>query len=128
MNTSEILTVILLITATVLCIALIYLFYLMTKSVQSTSSDIRELSNKLSPLIASVYILSEKLIRVTNEFEIQLQISETIIFDIRNRVDKILNLEAKLRNGAGDAAMLVTKNMNAVGKGIEIFWRKYSNR
>jgi archaellum component FlaC len=96
--------------------------------VQSISSDIRELSDKLNPLINSANKLTEKLIHVTNEVQSQLQISETIIFDIRDRVDMILNVEAKIRNGLEDAAMPLINNLKAIGNGVETFWRKYTNR
>ena len=75
METIEILTIILLILASALCIALIYYIYLIVKSVNSISSDIKGLSFKLSPILQSTFVLSEKLAHVTDEAESQLQIS-----------------------------------------------------
>ena len=128
MNTIEILTVILLISASALSIALIYLIYQIVKSVHSISADIKGLSFKLSPLIQSTFVLSEKLTHVTDEAESQLQISKSIVSDIRDRADKILNVETKIRNGLVDAIVPVLNNFQALRKGISTFWRNLKSK
>ena len=128
MNLTEILTVILLISASALCIALIYFIYQIVKSVQSISLNIEEFSFNFNPLIQSTLELSEKLNHITNEVESQLQISKSIFSDIRVQADKILNIETKIRNGIEDAVIPLGKNLHAVGKGIESFWRSFRNK
>ena len=128
MNLTEILTVILLISASALCIALIYFIYQIVKSVQSISLNVEEFSFKLNPLIQSTLELSEKLNRITNEVESQLQISKSIFSDIREGANKILNIETKIRDGIEDAVIPLVKNLHAVGKGFELFWRRFRNK
>ena len=128
MNTIEILTVILLISASALSIALIYFIYQIVKSVHSISADIKGLSFKLSPLIQSTFVLSEKLAHVTDEAESQLQISKSIVSDIRDRADKIMNVETKIRNGLVDAIVPVLNNFQALRKGISTFWRNLKSK
>lgn len=128
MNTIEILTVILLISASSLSIALIYFIYQIVKSVHSISVDIKGLSFKLSPLLQSTFVLSEKLAHVTDEAESQLQISKSIVSDIRDRADKILNVETKIRNGLVDAIVPVLNNFQAALKGISAFWRNLKSK
>ena len=128
MNLTEILTVILLISASGLCIALIYFIYQIVKSVQSISLNIEEFSFKLHPLIESTLELSEKLNHITYEVESQLQISKSIFSDIRAQADKILNIETKIRSGIEDAVIPLGKNLHAVGQGIESFWRSFRNK
>ena len=128
MNTIEILTVILLISASALSIALIYFIYQIVKSVHSISADIKGLSFKLSPLIQSTFVLSEKLTHVTDEAESQLQISKSIVSDIRDRADKILNVETKIRNGLVDAVVPILNNFQALRKGISTFWRNLKSK
>ena len=128
MNTIEILTVILLISASALSIALIYFIYQIVKSVHSISADIKGLSFKLSPLLQSTFVLSEKLAHVTDEAESQLQISKSIVSDIRDRADKILNVETKIRNGLVDAIVPVLNNFQALRKGISTFWRNLKSK
>lgn len=128
MNLTEILTVILLISASALCIALIYFIYQIVKSVQSISLNIEEFSFKLNPLIQSTLELSERLNHITYEVESQLKISKSIFSDIREGADKILNIETKIRNGIEDAVIPFGKNIHAFGKGIDAFWRRFRNK
>ncbi len=128
MDTIEILTVILLISASALCVALIYYIYQIVKSVHSISAEIQGLSYRLNPLIESTSVLSRKLSHITDEAESQLQISKSIITDIRERADKILNIETKIRNRVEDSVMPIVKNINAVGVGVGAFWRKLRNK
>jgi hypothetical protein len=128
MDTIEILTVILLISASALCAALIYYIYQIVKSVHSISAEIQGLSYKLNPLIESTFVLSGKLTHITDEAESQLQISKSIVSDIRDRTDKILSMETKIRNRVEDTVMPIVKNINAVGVGVGAFWRKFRNK
>jgi len=128
MDTIEILTVILLISASALCVALIYYIYQIVKSVHSISTEIQGLSYRLNPLIESTFVLSGKLTHITDEAESQLQISKSIVSDIRDRTDKILNMETKIRNRVEDTLMPIVKNINAVGVGVGAFWRKLRNK
>ena len=128
MNLTEILTVILLISASALCISLIYFIYQISKSVHSIDANIQELSIKINPLIQSALELSEKLNHITYEVESQLQISKSIFGDIRERADKILNIESNIRNGIEDAVIPLVKNLHAIGNGVESFWRSYRNK
>ena len=128
MDTIEILTVILLISASTLCIALIFYIYHIVKSVHSISADIQGLSYKLNPLIESAFVLSGKLAHITDEAESQLQISKSIVSDIRDHTDKILDMETKIRNQVEDTVMPVVKNIKAVSVGVGVFWRKLRNK
>jgi hypothetical protein len=128
MDTIEILTVILLISASALCVALIYYIYQIVKSVHSISADIQGLSYRLNPLIELTFVLSGKLTHITDEAESQLQISKSIVSDIRDRADKILNIETKIRNWVEDTVIPIVKNINAVGVGVGAFWKKLRNK
>jgi hypothetical protein len=128
MNLTEALTVILLVSATTLCIALIYFLSKIVKSVQSIDLNMKGLSIKLIPLIESSLVFSKKLIRVTDEVKSQLQTLKSIVSDISNRVDKILITEARIRNRIVDASNPVVKNINAIGIGLNSFWKKFKNK
>ena len=122
MDTIDILTVVLLVSASALCLALIYFVYKFVKSVRSIGVDVKALSNKLSPLLKSAFIYLEKLTRITDEAESQLQISKSIVGDIRDRADKILKVETKIRNGISDAVIPLLNNFQAISKGVSSFW------
>ena len=123
MDTIEILTIILLILSSTLCIALIYYIYQFVKSVHSISAEIQGLSHRLNPLIKLAMELSEKLTRVTDEAESQLQTSKSVVGDIRDRVDKILNVESKIRVRIENTVIPLIRNFRALYKGIDSFWK-----
>ena len=125
MELVEILTVVLLISASVLCMALIYSVYQIVKSVHSISLDLESLSFKLNPLIESALDLSNKIHLITYEVVSQLQMTRSIVISIREHVDKILNVETKIRDGIENAVMPIFKNVNAIGVGFASFWRNY---
>ncbi len=128
MNITEILTIVLIASASALCIALIYYLNQIVKSVRSLNGNIKELSSEIKPLIHSTLELSDKLNKITNEANSQLNISRSIISDFRDRADKVLNLENKVRKGIEDAVMPFVKNLNALGIGIETFWSNFRNK
>lgn len=128
MQITEILTGLLLLSASALCIALIYYFHKIVKSVQSINENIKELSSNLKPLINSTLELSDKLNQLTNDTKSQVNVLKSIVSDLRERADKILNLESKIRSGFEDAVMPLVQNLQAVGKGVETFWRNFRNK
>jgi archaellum component FlaC len=128
MDITEILTVILIASASALCIALIYYLNQIVKSVQAINSNINALSSEIKPFIKSTLELSDSLNQITNETKSQLQISGSIISDFRERVDKILDVENKVRSGIENAVMPFVQNLNAIGKGVETFWRNFKNK
>lgn len=94
----------------------------------SISLDIKQFSLKLNPLIESTIELSERFIHSINEVESQLHISRSIVSDIRENVDKILDVETKIRNGIEYTVMSILKNISAIGKGFSSFWRNYQSK
>ena len=128
MDTIQILTIVLIVSASALCIALIYYLNKIVKSVQSINKDINELTTNLKPLINSYTELSDSLNKISTEAKDQFRISRSILNDFRDRADKLLSIEDKIRSGVEDAVMPLFKNLNAVGKGVETFWRNFKNK
>lgn len=128
MDTVQILTIVLIVSASALCIALIYYLNKIVKSVQSINKNINELSANLKPLINSATELSDNMNKITYEAKDQLRISRSILSDFRERADKILSIEDKIRSGVEDTVMPFVKNLHAVGKGVESFWRNFKNK
>jgi uncharacterized protein YoxC len=128
MDAVQIFTIILIASASALCIALIFYLNKIVKSVQSVDQNIKELTANLKPLIQSSLELSDNLSKITSDAKDQLRISRTVINDVRERADKILNFENRIRTGLEDAILPLVNNLNAVGKGIETFWRSFKSK
>jgi len=124
----QILTVVLILSAALLCIALVYYLNKIVKSVQSVNSDIKELSSNLKPLIQSTLELSDNLNKITANVKDQLNVTQSIVGDFRERADKILNIESRIRNGFEEAVMPLVQNLHAIGRGVETFWRNFKNK
>ncbi|MEO8230843.1 MAG: hypothetical protein ABI638_01070 [Ignavibacteriota bacterium] len=128
MNVTEIFTVVLMLSASALCIALIFYLNKIVKSVQSINNNIYDLSANIKPLIQTSIELSDNLNKMTSKATEQLDISKSIISDFRERADRLLSIEYKIRSGVEDTVMPFVKNLNAVGKGVETFWRNFKNK
>ena len=128
MEVTEILTSLLLLSASVLCIALIYYIQKIVKSVQTFNKNIQELSSELKPLIESTLQLSDKLNQISETTRTQLNITRSIVCDFRDRADRILSLETKIRSGFEDAIMPLVNNLKAISSGVETFWRNFRNK
>ena len=110
MDIIQILTIVLIVSASALCIALIYYLNKIVKSVQSINKDMNELSANLKPLIQSATELSDYIYKITSEAKDQLRISRSILSDFRERADKLLSIENKIRSGVEDAVMPLFKS------------------
>lgn len=128
MDTIQIFTIVLIISASALCIALIFYLSKIVKSVQSINNDVKELTASLKPLIQSTLELSDNINKITFEAKDQFKISRSIVTDFRERADKILNIENKIRSGLEDAIVPFIKNIHAIGVGFESFWRSFKNK
>lgn len=128
MDATEIFTIVLLLSASALCIALIFYLNKIVRSVQSINTNIHDLSANIKPLIQTSIELSDNLNKMTSKATEQLDISKSIVSDFRERADRLLSVEDKIRSGFEDAVMPFIKNLNAVGKGFESFWRNFKNK
>lgn len=125
MNIIEILTLILIVLASALCIALISFRYQVGKSVRSIKANIQELSSQFKPHLKSTQKYLNELIYIINQMEPRLQTVKSIVINIRERADTVLKTEAAIRNWVENAVMPIVKNINAVGIGMGSFWRNY---
>ena len=110
MNIIEILTVILVVLASALCVALISFRYQIGKSVHSINADIQDLSSQLKPLLKSTHKILNKLSHMSNGIEHKLQTLKSFVGDIRECADKILKTEAAIRSGIENAVIQIIKN------------------
>jgi uncharacterized protein YoxC len=125
MNVVTVLNVILLISASLLCLALIYYLYKITKSVEEIKNNINELAANMRPLIASTTDLSEKLSDITSEARGQIRVAQDVVTSVKNRVDTILGFEERIRRGIEEPALGLIRNVSAVVNGLSAFWNAY---
>lgn len=120
--------IILLLSASVLCIALVIYLKQITKSVKEISNDIQELTGQIKPLIISTTELSNKLSSVADQAKNQLNVTKEMVNNVKEHVDALLSIEEKIRGGIEKPVLSLINNLSAVVNGIEAFWHKYKKR
>jgi len=121
MNLTDILIVILLISASALCIALIFYLAKITSVVKAMQKDLNEISSRINPLIVNVAELTEKISTITEDASGQIQTSKNIVQSVKNRVDTILSLEERARGGIEGPLMTLVNNFRAIANGLNTF-------
>jgi len=125
MNVVTVLNVILLISASLLCIALIYYLYKITKSFEEIKNDVKELAADMKPLIVSTTELSEHLSNITSEARGQMHLTRDMVMSVKHRVDMILGFEERIRRGIEEPVLGLVRNVSAVVNGVNAFWNSY---
>jgi uncharacterized protein YoxC len=125
MNVVIVLNVILLISASLLCIALIYYLYKITKSFEEIKNNVKEITAEVKPLISSSTELSEKLSNISSEVSGQMQVTRELVMNVRQRVNMILGFEEKIRRGIEEPVLGLIRNVSAVVNGVNAFWNSY---
>ncbi len=121
MTVVEILTVILIVLASAVCIAVIIYMAKITSSIKLMLGHLDQISSEISPLVSSVTQLADRLSETTEEVNDQLQVSKSIVLNIRDRVDTILELEEKAREGIEQPILSLSKNLKAISTGVAAF-------
>jgi uncharacterized protein YoxC len=125
---NQILLSLLLISAAMLCIALIFYVKKIVASVEELKSEIKNLNSSLSPLIDSTVELTKNLNHFSIEASNQLQSTRKIIDEVKTRVDRLISLEEKISVGIEDFAQPFISNLYALKNGITAFWRKIKEK
>jgi uncharacterized protein YoxC len=121
MNILDIFTIVLLISASALCIALIFYLAKITSSLNAMQKDINEISSEINSLMANVSELTQKIASIAENAEDQIQTSKNIVQSVKNRVDTILSLEERVRGGIEGPLMTLVTNFRAIANGLNTF-------
>ena len=120
--------ILLLVSASGLCIALIVTMRRITRSVKEIEIDIKDLSSQIKPLIASTTNLSEKLNYLSEEAKQPVMIAKDIMNDVKDRVEVILAFEEKIRTGVEGPVLKFLSSILGINNGISAFWNTYKRR
>ncbi len=121
MSAIEILTIVLLVFASALCIALIIYMGRITTAIKEIQNSLTKVSSDIQPLITSVSDLANNLSEITEDTKEQLEVSKSIVYSVRDRVDTILDLEEKVRGGIEEPITVILKSLKAFSNGVTAF-------
>ncbi len=125
MSTETVFYIVLLASASLLCLALIIYLYKLTKAVKGIETEVKEMSSQVKPLVASAKNLMEKLNNISEDAKEPVEIVKGIASDVKDRVDTILDFEEKVRRGFEEPIMGFIKSLSAVVNGVNAFWNAY---
>jgi len=121
MTLIDVLTAVILILISALVIFLIVYLGKITRSIQELQKDISKISDKLEPLLASLSEVTTKFSDLSDQVKKQLDASKGIVFSVKERVEKILELEGKIRTGIEGPVMGVINQFKAISNGVNTF-------
>ena len=83
--------------------------------------DISDLSDRLKPLVSSLSDLTSKISDLSDDAKRQLEVTKGIVCSVKERVEKILELEGKIRTGIEGPIMDVVNQFKAISNGVSTF-------
>ena len=128
MNLVPVFTIILLASASALCIALIVYLNRISRSIKFIEAELRDLSSEIKPMLTSTTELGNSLNRISEEVGRQLNVTKNIVTKVDDRVDTILELEEKIRGGFEGSVLDLLKNLSAISNGVSAFWNAYKRK
>lgn len=119
---TDIFEIILLISASALCIYLILFLKDMTKSISEIQTDIHRIADQINPLLESLQSLSKSVIVVSDEVKSQLTKTKWIIDEVKSKVESIMNFERKVMEKVDSPIQNMLSNLNAIKRGVTTFF------
>jgi archaellum component FlaC len=121
MTLIDVLTAVVLVLLSALIIFLIVYLGKITKSIQALQKDVSDLSNRLEPLISSLSEVTAKFSDLSDLAKRQLEATKGIVFSVKDRVDKILEFEEKIRSGIDGPISGLLNQLRAISNGVSAF-------
>ncbi|HEX3073247.1 MAG TPA: hypothetical protein VHP30_06500 [Ignavibacteriales bacterium] len=125
---NEVLITILLISATALCIYLIYSLNKITNAIVSIQKDINDIAKHSMPLIEKLSELGDRISDTVGDINEQINSIKTFINSIKGKVTGIFDKGREVRETAEDTAHSFISNFLAFKRGFSVFWSKLRNK
>jgi len=124
----DIVYIILLLSASLLCIFSIVYLNRITKSVLQIEENLKRMINQLSPLIESSNQLMERISNISSDVEKQIYSIRRVIDEVKERVSSVISFERRVQEGIEAPISGILGNLTAISKGVTTFWKKYRNK
>ncbi len=128
MDSTSLLYNILLISASLLCLFMIFYIYRISKSFTQIRDEVKKISSKLDPFIESMTELSNHINEITDGVKQPVELVRSTVSEVKDRVDSILNFESKIRKGVEDPIFRLIKALTAIVNGVEAFLKNYKKK
>ncbi len=120
-------TVILLISASALCIALIVFLGRVTASIDEFNKDTKQLIERIDPLVDSLVEMSASLKELSAEVSEQLDKTGWIIDEVKMRLESIISIEGKIKESVESPIDKLMSNLKAIRSALSVFWKTFNS-
>ncbi len=126
MTVIDILLIILILSASALCILAITYIKKITEQVEAVRKDVNQFIEKTNPVVENLEQVTRRANRVVSEIENYWEEIDSSIKNIRERISGLTSLK-NLRDVEYPAKDLI-KNIKALAKGTSAFWNAFKRR
>ncbi len=126
MNVIDILLIILILSASALCIFLIFYLKKLIDHVEAVRKDVHELVEKTTPVLENLDDVTRRANRVVSEVENYWNEIDSSIKKVRERISGLTSL--KRYTDAENPVSELIKNVKALTKGFVAFWQAIKHR
>ncbi len=120
--------IVLLLSASALCIYLILYISRITKAIEDMKTEIQKISDQLKPLLNSLQTLSYSILSISDEIKSNFGKIRWIVDEVKSRVDSLFNIEKKIKETIDDPVQSIKENINAWRSGFSAFWKKLKRK
>lgn len=120
-------TVILLISASALCIALIVFLRKVAASINEFNQDTKQLIERIDPLVDSLVEMSASLKELSAEVSEQLDKTGWIVDEVKMRLESIISIEGKIKESVESPIDKLMSNLKAIRSALSVFWKTFNS-
>lgn len=120
-------TVILLISASALCIALIVFLRRVATSINEFNHDTKQLIERIDPLVDSLVEMSASLKELSAEVSEQLDKTGWIVDEVKMRLESIISIEGKIKESVESPIDKLMSNLKAIRSALSVFWKTFNS-
>ena len=120
MPLADLLSLILMGAASILCAALVFFLMKITRSVMILTENITTLKTEIIPVLKNITQVTEKINSAADEIRQPLNDVLNIVYEIREKINFIFSYEENIRTN-------ISSSFSGVLNGIRTFWNSYSH-
>jgi len=122
----DIFEILLLFSASFLCVMMVYYLMKITKSIDAIRKDFSSIAGQVTPLLDTLNNLSRSIKSVAEDIRQQLDKTNWIIDEVRSKVEGLLALEDKIRETFDHPAQSIMSTIQFIKNGVTGLFKKKS--
>jgi pilus assembly protein TadC len=122
----DLFTILLLFSASVLCLMLVYYFLRIARSIEALERDFKKMSDQMTPLLESLNNLSRAMKTLADEVRGQLDKTNWIIDEVKAKVEGLLYIENRIKESMEHPAQSLMATLQTIKNGVSSLFKKRS--